>query len=463
MQFEVGGTPRRLVGSLEDARRIDSSRIEPRSLAPWLLQFCPLSRNETPFEALRVQFYEDTLSYPYDVVCTNPDEARALVLSAIEASVDRTLVGVRRVAVMTGGGLDSSLLMALAHRWARRTGGSAFAIALDFEGPGDDRPHLRELESYLGCEVVRVQPEDAARQFAHVLRGVGGVPFGFPTAVAEVELLVRAREHGAEKALSGGGGDEIFGGVPAALTHLAWRGHIVTALRRIRRLQGFARPPRPLWSWLVRPMLGDVMPQPIRRRWFAGRGAREQRWVPPWAGPVLREFIEHSRHALALCAAKRPRTARARFEQLASDPERPRHAWAMHLLERASGLRVASPYMDPQVLAAVASLSPELLLDGDRWRGLFRESARGWIPEGVRMRSDKASFVPSLRRLVAAAGAASHFAEAARGERLAHYRLVERAPFREAAERFVASWPDEEWLTVWPALATECFLLEANL
>src|SRR5262249_44336906 len=148
--------------------------------------------------------------------------------------------GATRVGVMTGGGVDSAALLALAVEWAKRDRArSAFGIAIDFGGQGDDRPHLRALERHLGCEIVRVQPEDAKRRFPLFLDGVDASPFTWPGGPFEVEALARGRELGADVCAMGAGADELFDGAPQALADVARSGRIFEALRRARRMRAF--------------------------------------------------------------------------------------------------------------------------------------------------------------------------------------------------------------------------------
>jgi asparagine synthetase B (glutamine-hydrolysing) len=386
----------------------------------------------------------------------NLSEAPAFLRRALVDAVDAALAGARRVAVMTGGGIDSSILLGLATRWAARTGASAFAISLDFEGPGDDRPHLQALERALRCEVVRIRPEDAAKRIGLLASGADAVPMCHPMMPMLVEMFDRARADGAERVLCGAGADELFGGEPHALADVAWRGHPIRAIRAARRLSGFDEPRVRAWSWVARPFLGRAMPVALRR-W---RERRNVRYAPPeWTGPVARSFLDERRRLACARVRRPPHDAAQRFAAIRDEPHRAVYAWERHQYERAAGVDVWWPYLDLQLAAQVAELHPDYLLFGDRWRGLLRASIRDLVPDSIRDREDKARFEPALRRFVEAAGGLESLRPLATMRELGSLGLVEPAAFAAAFDRFVANPDDgEAWVLLWPPLAVEAFL-----
>jgi asparagine synthetase B (glutamine-hydrolysing) len=442
--------------SLSLASLVDpSTEIDAATLAAWVVRAPPTALDRTPYKGIRI---EHVTVPPRVVRGPSPSRAQApdFLRRALIAAVDASLVGVRRVAVLAGGGIDSSALLAIATRWAKRTGGSAFAVSLDFEGRGDDRPHLRALEAHLQCEVVRVQPEEAAHRISLLASGADGVPVTHPVSPMMAEMLARARAHGAERVLCGAGADELLGGSPQALVEIALRGHPVRAMRAARRLAGFDLPRAPTWSWLVRPLVGRALPTTLR----AWRDRRDHRYVAPdWAGPVLRSYFEEQRRLAGVNVRVPPRTERERFAAISEDPFRTVYAWERLQHEHAGGVDLWWPYQDLDLAAAVAALPPDYLLFGDRWRGLFRESLRDLVPDSLREREDKAFFEPALRRFVDAAGGLESLRPIARMRELGSLGLVDRSAFAAAFERFVAAPDDgEAWVLLWPVLAVEAFL-----
>ena len=429
--------------------------IDPVALASWVTRAPPNRTTATPYVGIEL----DHVMIPPQRHLGGPPalhEAPAYVRRALVAAVDVALAGVRRVAVATGGGLDSSVLLGLATEWAKRTGGTAFAVGLDFEGPGDDRPHLAALERHLGCEVLRVRPEEAAPRISLLSEGVDAMPILAASVPMEIELYARARANGAERVLSGAGGDELFGGSPQSLAEIAWKGHPLRAAHAARRLTGFGEPSSPAWSWVARPFLGRLMPARVRA-WRARRQPAYE--LPAWFGPVARSFLEESRRHDDDRAARLSRDAAQSLAAIRSDPHRVVLAWGRHQEEQAAGIDSWDPYLDLDLAAAVIRLPPDYLLFGDTWRGLLRAAAGDLLPHSLRVRMDKARFEPALQRFMAAAGGLESLRPLASGRALAALGLVEPKAFAAAFDAFAAA-PDEgrSWVALWSALSIEAFL-----
>lgn len=432
----------------------DGATLDRAVLARWVLLEPPREIDETIYADVGCTLVErfDEGGPPCEPPRSRAD-APAALRRMLDRAVTRAIGDARRVAVLTGGGLDSGGLLALAVNALRERRGSAFAVALDYRAEGDDRPHLAALERHLGCEVVRVAPEDAARR-ADLVRGIDAAPFSSPTGPMEVEMFARARAHGAEIVLSGDGGDALFDGTPDALAALTRAGRPLDAMRAARVLRGFGAPRGRVFDWAIRPAVTSVVPRSIRM-WKARRGKPV---APAWAGPVARVSIEES-WARRL-AELETRLANGRAEDTwPTERARVWMAWYRHQQEVASGIERRDPYLDRELVAWVQALPPEWLLDGGIRRGLFREAVRGLVPESLRTREDKASFETAMFRFVESIGGFASLRPLARVPHLADLGLVEPRPFGqlfdELAARPIGSW---EWSNVWPALGAEAFL-----
>ena len=352
------------------------------------------------------------------------------------------------VAVMAGGGVDSSVLLALALDVAKARGDvEVFPVALDFESPGDDRPHLAALAAHLDLTPVRVLPSSAA-PFVDTSFVADAAPCTWPSAPLERALAEAAKHCGADRILSGAGGDDLFDGDPSELSSLLFRAP-KAAVQRARTLRvpwsasTFAR----ARDFLVRPKLSPLVPSALR----LARRRRSHLRLFPWAGPTLRREIE-------AVAAVAPEAARDRREALARSPQLHEVATMRVQFEAASGLRRVDPFLDPELLDFVASIPPLALLHGNRLRGLFRECARTLIPESVRERGDKAAFEPAQAQMVRAAGGFETLRPLASVIHAAELGLVEPALFRPAFEALAKDPLEGDWLGVWPLLAVEAFL-----
>ncbi len=431
--FRAGGGPERdRLAAIVGAN--DHLAFDAEALAAAALAVPTNDPSQTVFRGVsRCRIEEEPDLSSAKALPRSPLEAAGFMRAWMDRAVERALRGVRRVGVLTGGGLDSAAMLALACQWAKRTGGTAFAVALDFEGPGDDRPHLRALEQHLGCEVVRVSPEQAAPRIA-LLDGVDGAPFPWPTGPFEVELLTVARSRGAERCLSGAGGDELFDGEPRSIAAYARRGDFERALQTAQQLRGFDAPRSPIVSWLARPLLASLQPRALRT-W---RERYKRASAPAWAGPVTHAFLR-ARNTIAKGSAQRDYIA-----------------WLRHQEIVASGSDLREPFFDRDLTAAIGGLPPEWLLFGDVRRGLFRHALRDLLPESVRARLDKARFEPALARFFAAAQGFERLRPLAALPRLKALGVV--TPTYQGPALDVFATEVEPWLDLWPVLAVEAFL-----
>jgi asparagine synthase (glutamine-hydrolysing) len=171
---------------------------------------------------------------PLDEAAANTpvEDLTAQFESILEASVRRQLVADVPVGIMLSGGLDSSLVTALA---ARVSPGRVKTFTVSFPGHAafDEGPFARRVAEHFGTDHTELRAEDApvdllpalARQFDEPLADSALVP------TAMISRLIRGS---ATVALSGDGGDELFGGYP----HYRW---MLRAAPWRRAIPGWAR------------------------------------------------------------------------------------------------------------------------------------------------------------------------------------------------------------------------------
>jgi asparagine synthase (glutamine-hydrolysing) len=453
--FEAAGR-RASSMSLAELVQHTGAELDATTLAPRVLNDVPLDASQTPYEGItcRERHRDETPASSSQRPRTVQD-APAFLARELRESVARALTGVRRVAVMTGGGLDSGGLLALAVEWAARTpGASAFAVALDFDASGDDRPHLRALEAHLQCDVLRVRPEEAAARLS-LVRGVDAATFGAATAPMEVELMARARAYGAECVLCGAGGDDLFDGDPRSLALLARSGRIAAAVRTARDLPGGWGGRSPVFSGVVRRVLRSLVPRHIRAMRARFNGVS----MPTWAGPALIAWLTERAMRLRRDGyADEGRAALARAR--ADEAYRVYLAWNRHQEGVAADVPRRDPYLDRRLVAEVSALPAHWLLHGARWRGLYREAMRELLPESLRLRQDKSRFEPALARFLTEARATDLLRDLGSVACLAARGLVVPRLFERELAAFAASpaTATRAWLEVWPALCAEAFL-----
>lgn len=445
-----GGDKAHCLHSLADGRalhpnpsyfaRLGTVGVEPRA-------------HETPFAEIEAQILleiaTDSALESLDIGRSPPDAARQL-RSALEETIARLASNARSVAILTGGGLDSGGLLALTHAWAKRNGRRCFAVAIDFEDHGDDRPYLRALEEHLPCEVLRVVPEDGAQFVSMLDTGVDAAPLTSPTAWMELAAYASARDAGADCIFTGAGGDHLFDGHPRSLAGHLRDGRPLTAWCRARSLRGFTTPRHPFLSWAVRPFLTEALPRRLRARLVRVAPVT----VDAWAGPLTRQLAKAELRRRRLEAAEQV-IGRAHHRPNNGDRVRAR---IHHQIHAVTGLRRVDPYTDFSLKSFVRRIPRHWLLFGNVRRGLFREALRDVLPNELRQRQDKSSFEAALVRFVRASGGFARLRPYSSGAMLSTLGVLEANALRPAFERMAES-PHEgpAWVRVWPWLVLEAF------
>ena len=140
------------------------------------------------------------------------DELEAL----LEDAVRRQLVADVPVGILLSGGIDSSLVTAMAARVSSapvRT----FTISFPGHGPHDEGPHARRVAEHFGTRHTELPAEPASVELLPRLARQYDEPIADSSLVPTYLVTRLIREH-ATVALGGDGGDELFGGYP----HYRW-------------------------------------------------------------------------------------------------------------------------------------------------------------------------------------------------------------------------------------------------
>ena len=173
--------------------------------------------------------------FPQDSV----DEGELLneLESLLEGAVRRQLVADVPVGVLLSGGVDSSLIAAMAVRASSRV--QTFTIGFPGHGKLDETEHARLIARHFGTQHTELVAEPAtaellprlARQFDEPMMDSSMIPTFL------VSELVRGQ---CKVALGGDGGDELFGGY-GHYSRLLWmKNHLGRIPRPMRRLTALA-------------------------------------------------------------------------------------------------------------------------------------------------------------------------------------------------------------------------------
>ncbi len=331
--------------------------------------------------------------------------------ACIESSVLAHLVSDVPVASFLSGGLDSSIITALAHRADPSI--EAYTIAFRsedqrLEAMPDDAVYARKLARHLGVRLheIEISPDvvDLLPRVVEML----DEPIGDPAAINTFLMCEAARENGVKVLLSGMGADELFGGYRK---HLANR--LATHYRRV---------PAPLRTGVVAPLV-DRLPVAA-----AGRGLRTVRWAKrfltfaelPEEEAFRRSYTLYDRDELADLVDPGVHAAvdgvLAAHRRVYEDNDLPDAVSRMCLADTrmfmqglnltytdrasmAASTEVRVPFVDPSVFTAAFSLTGEDKIRGRVQKAALKDVARQWLPDEIVDRP-KASFGAPLRAWV---------------------------------------------------------------
>jgi asparagine synthase (glutamine-hydrolysing) len=316
------------------------------------------------------------------------------------------------VASFLSGGLDSSLITAMAAR--RDPSIEAYTITFRpedqrLEAMPDDAVYARKMAAHLGVTLheIEISPDvvDMLPRIVEML----DEPIGDPAAINTVLMCRAARDAGVKVLLSGMGADELFGG---------YRKHLACLLGA--RYQGIV--PRTLRTRVVAPSV-DRLPVTA-----GGRGLRYSRWAKrfltfaelPEEAAFRRSYTLYDRDELVDLLD--PRLAgdvdavldghRALYDSGGLDDHVNRMCLADSRLfmpalnltytDRSSmdaSTEVRVPFVDPVVFNAAFAIPGQRKIRGRTQKVPLREVAQEWLPSDVIDRP-KASFGAPLRAWV---------------------------------------------------------------
>lgn len=355
-----------------------------------------------------------------------------------EEAVARAIAGARKVAVMVGGGVDSSGLLAmtvaLARGASRKEACEVVALAMDYRARGDDRPYREALARHLDIVPVTFDPREASPWFDASLV-LDEQPYALAAGPMEQLLARRARALGADVLLAGYLADEILAGDLRSLGSA--RGGRGAFARGVSLARGVSRAARIRLPWptsararvagfVVKPLLKPHAPLALlaKRTRSAGEGDF------PWVGEVGRRALEA--HAAWAAREAPPTTAVERFARFERSALYADYADMRGQVEAETGVVRRDPYADEGVLELIASTPPWIVSHGDWHRGLFRHALRGHVPEMLRLRADKAWFEPAFAATAAAAGGLASLGDLWRPRALERLGVVDAGRFQAA-------------------------------
>jgi asparagine synthase (glutamine-hydrolysing) len=308
----------------------------------------------------------------------------------VRRAVARQLVSDVPLGVFLSGGVDSSVIAACAAR-----SGRVSTFSLDFgDSRYDETRHAVAVARHLGTDhhVFRVTP-DAAIDLAK-LAHVFGTPFADSSALPTHCLARETRKH-VKVALSGDGGDELFGGYDryralawgSRLKWLGWIGRLGPVLKRGHPKSRLTR----IGRWLATVKLDPSDRYESYIRLFDEPAVRSL-----LAGPLVLDnrrttFQVASLHGLFTSAGEGDVQAALAVDRITYLPDD-----LLVKVDRCSmlhGLEVRSPFMDHELVTFAAGLTTDQLLKGGPKR-MLREAFADDLPAWVFKRKKMGFAVP---------------------------------------------------------------------
>lgn len=336
-----------------------------------------------------------------------PADARSLG-EVIRDSVAAHLIADVPVSCFLSGGLDSSLLAAIACELGHRLDGYTISFrAADsrYEDMPDDLPYARKVADQLG---IKLRPIEIAPDLASVLpRMVEALdePIGDPASINTYLICQAARQAGVKVLLSGMGADELFAGYRKHYACLlarryrslpAWlRERVIAPVVTRFPVAGKKRGYR-VFRWAKRFQSFANLPEEVGfRRSYTQYGIEEfGQMLDPAAMPLVEDLVaEHSRiywEGPADDQVNRMCLADLRLFMPGLN---------LAYTDRASmaaSTEVRVPYIDREVVAAAFAIPGPQKVMGRQCKAILKQAAERWLPKEIIYRS-KALFSAPLR------------------------------------------------------------------
>jgi asparagine synthase (glutamine-hydrolysing) len=359
-----------------------------------------------------------------ELAAQSRNELRDLLDADLDRAVSRQLAGDAPIGVYCSGGIDSSLIAALAQR--HRPGTPVFLAALQDGGPNEE-PYARLLARRLGIE-LEVVNITAERWRAALVESVfhHGVPMAVPVGVGLSVLSQAASQSGFRAVLAGDAADALFGGDWSrhgqAFHEFLPRSQLLRRRLRVLRMQGVRRsaaalarravgtsPPRAAWVDLSGDWDWEDETTMRAVRAYGGDGPRAR-----LAGGMLSDLSLNLTHGLVRVDGN-----------------------AMQ-----NGIDVRLPFLNPEVLRLTVNLPLEARVAG-RPKGILSEVGARHLPRPIVRRPKVGGLLMTSNRWITDAARPAFL----RAGMLPELLEIDAARWLEC----IAAAPQDQLFTLWTA------------
>ena len=314
--------------------------------------------------------------------------------ATLAAAVRRQMVSDVPLGAFLSGGVDSSLIVAAM--------GKATAFSIGFEDASyDELAHARRVAQHVGCEHVTETVRDEALELFPALIEMLDDPIADTSIVPTFQLARLARRR-VTVALSGDGGDELFGGYD---TYQAWRleqrYRLVPAVLRAGFLEPLIRGLRPrsakkgIVNRAIRFVEGLDRPASAgHAKWRMYLNASQARGLfTDDAWPAASAPLD--RHLAGMLDGQKPpagidRALRADYASFLADD-------ILVKLDRSSmatSLEARVPYLDKEVVELAFRMPPSLKIRGGTGKWVLKQAAARHLPREIVQRPKEGFSAP---------------------------------------------------------------------
>jgi asparagine synthase (glutamine-hydrolysing) len=299
----------------------------------------------------------------------------------IESAVESRLIADVPVGIFLSGGLDSSILAAVAA--GKHPGIATFSMG--FTSPGhDESRHARLVADQIGSDHHHFMfDEESFRSLLPQVASALDEPVGDQAMLPLYWLCREARRH-VKVALSGEGADEVFGGYSYYDNHLSRSGLATRLMARfgspIERQERLVHNPEPTTPSGF-PLLTDAA---TRERLTGRNGAAIDDWEQNLFAWLNQSPDSLRRAAATDLATWLPDDLLVKFDRMSM----------------AHSLEGRAPYLDPKIVALGLGLPQSQKVDGSTSKIALRRVAARWLPQEILARP-KQGFVLPMRRWLA--------------------------------------------------------------
>jgi len=354
---------------------------------------------------------ENYYSIPYEASQAelNPisyEDGKEKLKNLLDASIQRRLVADVPLGAFLSGGIDSSVITALASKHKPEL--HTFSIGFRDEKFFDETAYARLVAKHFNTKhtVFSLTNDDL---YAHVHSALDYLdePFADSSAINVYILSKETRKH-ATVALSGDGADELLGGYNKheafnKIINKGWKENTVTSLL-------------PLWKLLPKSRNNSLANRARQLQKFAegvNLPSKDRYWL--WAGYVdenqsLALLSEKSRHALIETEYKDFRSSLLKtipdkenlndilltdMNLVLSNDMLPK----VDLMSMANGLEVRTPFLDYEVVNYLFSLPSSFKLNSNIRKRILQDAFKEILPAQLYNRPKKGFEVPLLKWL----------------------------------------------------------------